>query len=114
MGHYMSELKEEITKKTNEITLEEKNKRNYDSVNYSLMHSRLRGHTALYLKIPMYFSLIFFFFFAWMWTKDENLAIVIGLCFILYVILTVSLYFYEKNKYIRELVDFASDYSQVQ
>ena len=114
VGHYMSELKEEITKKTNEITLEEKNKRNYDSVNYSLMHSRLRGHTALYLKIPMYFSLIFLPIIAWMWTKDENLAIVIGLCFILYVILTVSLYFYEKNKYIRELVDFASDYSQVQ
>ena len=110
----MSELKEEITKKTDKITLEEKNKRNYDSTNYSLMHSRLRGHTALYLKIPMYFSLIFLPIIAWVWTKDENLAIVIGLCFILYVILTVSLYFYEKNKYIRELVDFASDYSQVQ
>ncbi len=111
VGHYMSELKE----KTDEIKLEERKRKNqYDSTNYSLMHSRLRGHTALYLKIPMYFSLIFLPVIAWMWKENENMAILAGVCFIVYVALTVGLYFYEKNKYVRELVEFASDYSQVQ
>ena len=103
----MSEIEEKTDK--------EKGKRvKNNSTSYSLFHSRLRGHTALYLKIPIYFSLLFIPVILWAWYEGRQVFISVCVCFAMYLILTISLYFYEKNKYVRELVEFASDYSQIQ
>ena len=93
----MSEIEEKTDK--------EKGKRvKNNSTSYSLFHSRLRGHTALYLKIPIYFSLLFIPVILWAWYEGRQVFISVCVCFAMYLILTISLYFYEKNNF--ELLTF--------
>lgn len=84
------------------------------SGSYSLMHARLRGHTAFYLKMPIYFAVVFIPLVCYTWFDDRKLSFILSAAFLVYVIVSVSLYFFEKRKYVKELVDFAADYSQVQ
>lgn len=89
-----------------------KNKR--DASSYRALKSRLKGHTLLYLKFPIYFSLAFTPILAMLVFKDFDTAVLFGYGWITYIVFAVGIYLYERKKYIKDLVDFAEDYSQMQ
>ena len=120
-GVIMSEINEIDENKENNDNKENKEKRinshknrTINNESYKLMRSRLRGHTSVYLKFPIYYSILFIPFVVYTWLKDRQMCIVTSGIFVLYVLITLTLYFVDKKRYIKELVEFAADYSQIQ
>ena len=112
VGYCMSDMNEmeENTEKNTDIN----NKKAKSNESYKLMRSRLRGHASIYQKFPIYYSILFIPLVVYTWLKDKQMCIVTSSIFVLYVFITVTLYFVDKKRYIKELVEFATDYTQIQ
>ena len=80
----------------------------------NLMRSRLHGHTAFYFKLPLYFVILIFPIVAWTYSNDVQAGFVLSIALALYILFAIGFYYYSRNKYLQELVDFAMDYTQVQ
>lgn len=80
----------------------------------SLIHSRLHGHTAFYFKMPMYFAILLLPVVVWTYLNDVQAGFVLSIVVVFYLIFSVGFFYYSRNRYLQELVDFAMDYTQVQ
>ena len=90
--------------------LKNKKKRNRKN----LMHSRLHGHTAFYFKLPMYFAILLLPVVIWTYSDDIQAGFVLSIVVTFYLIFSIGFFYYGRNRYLQELVDFAMDYTQVQ
>ena len=79
-----------------------------------LMHSRLKGHTAIYLRLPLYFGILFLPSVIWTYINNKEAGLAFGAGLVLYILFAFGFYRYSRNRYLQELVDFATDYAQVQ
>lgn len=84
------------------------------SAAYNLMHSRLKGHTAFYLKLPMLFGVFFLVLAALAMWKNRQAGYMLGIVWLVYMLISILSYYFEKSKYKQDLMDFATDYTQVQ
>ncbi len=89
-----------------------KNKKKRNRKN--LMHSRLHGHTAFYFKLPMYFAILLLPVVIWTYSDDIQAGFVLSIVVTFYLIFSIGFFYYGRNRYLQELVDFAMDYTQVQ
>lgn len=89
-------------------------RKNREGRKSDLMHSRLKGHTAWYLKLPLYFCILISPVAAWTWINDMEAGCILSIALLVYIFFAVGFYSYSKSRYLQELVDFATDYTQVQ
>lgn len=80
----------------------------------SIVNSRLHGHTAFYFKTPLYFALLIIPIIAWAYSNNIQAAFVLCVALAFYLVIALGFFYYSKNRYMQELVDFAIDYTQVQ
>lgn len=78
------------------------------------VHNRIQGKTSVYLKMPIYLCILLFGINAWAYTRDVVFGILLSGVITIYLLVTILIYRYIKNRYLQELVDFAVDYTQVQ
>lgn len=102
--------KEDETEKSGQ----KENKKGKKGRKSDLMHNRLKGHTALYLKLPLYFCILISPVVAWTWVNDVEAGCILSIALFVYILFAIGFYSYSKNRYLQELVDFATDYTQVQ
>lgn len=88
-------------------------KRKKDRKN-DLVHSRLKGHTAFYIRFPLYFCILILPLVVWTWVNNMEVGCVLSIMLAVYLLFVIGFYRYSKNRYLQELVDFAMDYTQVQ
>lgn len=86
-----------------------KNKSNKKSKKF-----RLTGQMSQYLKWPVYFNVFWVMVMAVMFLINVKAGIFMAFAEILYIIITVSVYFTFKPNITKMLVDFGAEYSQVQ
>lgn len=86
-----------------------KNKSNKKSKKF-----RLTGQMSQYLKWPVYFNVFWVMVMAIMFLINVKAGIFMAFAEILYIIITVSVYFTFKPNIKKMLVDFGAEYSQVQ
>ena len=89
-----------------------KKKNNKNAVNF--IGSRLKGQTSFYLKMPMYFAFAALPIVIWEYTRDIKGGFILSIALSIYLILSIIFYNVAKGKYKQELIDFATDYTQVQ
>lgn len=89
---------------------EKKNKRE----NQNIIHSKIQGRTPLYFGMPVYLCFLLLPAAIWVCTQDIILGGILGGIILIYFIVTYLLYHYSKNRYLQEMVEFATDYTQVQ
>ena len=87
-------------------------KNDKNAVNF--IGSRLKGQTSLYLKMPMYFSFAALPIVIWEYTRDIKGGFILSIALSIYLIFSIVFYNLAKGKYKQELIDFATDYTQVQ
>lgn len=78
------------------------------------MNNRLYGHTAFYFRLPIYLGIFLIPLTAWLCISDVQAGCILGIILALYFLIVIGVYYYSKNRYLQELVDFAMDYTQVQ
>ena len=88
--------------------------KNNNKKTVNLISSRLKGQTSLYLKMPMYFALAALPMVIWEYTRDIKGGFILSIALSIYLILSIVFYNVAKGKYKQELIDFATDYTQVQ
>ncbi len=89
---------------------EKKNKSKHTNIN----KYQIQGKTPLYLRMPVYLCLILLPAEVWLCIKDIVPGGILGTVTIVYFILTYIIYCYSKKRYLQEMVEFATDYTQVQ
>ncbi len=75
---------------------------------------KLKGKIITYLLMPIILGLLVFIGAAVLATEDSQLGIVVMIIAAIYVIVSVVLYFISKPVIMRDLVEFAVDYAQIQ
>ena len=103
-----------ITGKNTDGKNVEKSKNKKKRNRKNLMHSRLHGHTAFYFKLPMYFAILLLPVVIWTYSNDVQAGFVLSIAVAFYLIFSIGFFYYGRNRYLQELVDFAMDYTQVQ
>lgn len=78
------------------------------------VNNRLYGHTAFYFRLPIYLGIFLIPLTAWLCISDVQAGCILGIILALYFLIVIGVYYYSKNRYLQELVDFAMDYTQVQ
>lgn len=89
-------------------------KRDKKKRNYSLIHSRMKGHMAFYLKLPLYFGILIAPAVVWTCANNTETGFFLSIALAVYILFSVGFYNFSKNRYLQELLDFATDYTQVQ
>lgn len=79
-----------------------------------LINNKLKGGTPIYLKFPLYYGLVLVPVDLWAYFKDLKVGLTLSIILLIYLICVIVVYGYSKKKYLQELVDFATDYTQVQ
>ena len=77
-------------------------------------NSRLHGHTAFYFGLPVYLGIFLIPVTAWSCISNVQTGCILGVVIALYFLIAIGVYYYSRNRYLQELVDFAMDYTQVQ
>lgn len=93
---------------------EKKDKTKVRSKNPNIIKLKIQGKSSLYFHMPIYLCLILFGMAAWVFTNDMLLGGVIACILTVYLLITFLVYRYSKYRYLQELVEFATDYTQVQ
>ncbi len=91
--------------------MEEKKNKNK---NTNLNKFQIQGRTPIYLRMPVYLCLLLLPAEVWLCIKDVIPGGILGAVTIVYFILTYFIYRYSKKRYLQEMVEFATDYTQVQ
>lgn len=78
------------------------------------MNNRLHGHTAFYFKMPVYLGIFLIPVTAWACISNIQTGFVLSVVMLLYFLFSIGIYYYSRNRYLQEMVDFAMDYTQVQ
>lgn len=78
------------------------------------MKNRLHGHTAFYFKMPVYLGIFLIPVTAWACISDIQTGFILSVVMMLYFLFSIGIYYYSRNRYLQEMVDFAMDYTQVQ
>ncbi len=93
---------------------EKKNEKKNKRKNQNIIQSKIQGRTPLYFGMPVYFCFLLLPAAIWVCTQDIILGGILGGIILIYFIVTYLLYHYSKNRYLQEMVEFATDYTQVQ
>ena len=75
---------------------------------------RLKGTLKLYMQWPLVMSVILIVMNGWVYYIERKAGILMAICVLVYLIVTVSLYFYNKSTLMRALVEFAAQYGAMQ
>ena len=73
-----------------------------------------KGIWRLYLKWPLILSILMFFINVVVYVINHKAGIVMLLCSILYAIIAMAIFFYQKKTIQREMIRFAASYGKVQ
>ncbi len=74
----------------------------------------LKGRLKLYMQWPVVMSVILIAMTGWIYYIDHKAGMLMAACVLIYLVVTVSLYFYNKSTLMRALVEFAAQYGAMQ
>lgn len=74
----------------------------------------LKGTLKLYMQWPMVMSVTLVFMTGWIYYIDRRAGMVMAACVLIYLVVTGSLYYYNKSALMRALVEFAAQYGAMQ
>lgn len=74
----------------------------------------LKGTLKLYMQWPMVMSVTLVFMTGWIYYIDHRAGMVMAACVLIYLIVTCSLYYYNKSALMRALVEFVAQYGAMQ
>jgi len=75
---------------------------------------QLRGKLKLYMQWPAFMSLLLIAMDIWIYQVDKKAGLMLAAFIVVYIIIAVFLYFYNKSYIFSDLVEFAAQYGVVQ
>ena len=75
---------------------------------------KLKGQLKAYLQWPIFVTILLVAIDIWLYIIDLRVGFVMSACIVIYLLVVLVLYFYNKPLVINELISFATQYGQIQ